>query len=135
MSHSEFTWDFDSFACLALLAFAGVLLVFQPIALFATLSAVGVLVLAILRPDWLLYLLILTQPLQGTLVLTYRANIKVSELLGCVLIIALAFRLLIWRKRFRCDSRIAAPLVCFLLVVLLSTLITPRVRSSMVLNQ
>jgi len=135
MAPFELKYDFQQFACLALVSFLLVLLAFQPLALLGTALALVLLVATILRPDWVLYTLILTLPLQGTLVLTYRANIKVSELLGVVLIVALAFRFLIWREPFCSDRRISVSLVFFLVLVLLSTLNTPRFRSSMVLNQ
>ena len=135
MTNLAFTRDFNQIACLALISFLLVVLIFQPLALLGTALALLLFLATLLRPDWILYLILVTLPFQGTLVLTYRANIKISELLGCVLILALAFRLLIWRENFQCDRRIVVPLSFFLALVMLSTLNTPRFRWSMVLNQ
>jgi hypothetical protein len=127
--------DFNQVACLVLMSFALVLVVFQPLALVGSAFALLLFLATVLRPDWILYLILWTLPFQGTLVLAYHANIKVSELLGCVLIIALAFRFLIWSEGFCGERRIVVPLAFFVVLVLLSTLNTPRFRWSMMLNQ
>jgi hypothetical protein len=135
MTNLATNWGFNQLACLALISFLLVLLVFQPLALLGATLALLLFLATLLRPDWILYLILVTLPLQGTLVITYRANIKTSELLGCVLVLSLAFRFLIWRESFHCDRRITVPLIFFISMVLLSTINTPRLRESMVLNQ
>lgn len=112
-----------------------VMMVFQPLVVLGGVLFVAVLVVGILHPEWILYALIFTLPLQGVLVLTYGANIKVSELLGCILILAVGGRRLIWREPSGLDPRITGPLIIFLALMLFSTLNTVRLRGNMVLNE
>ena len=121
-----------------LIVLAGVLLVclaFQPLAFVGLGCFLALLAAAALRPVCTLNLLVATLPLQAVLVLTFRANIKSSELLGCVLVLAVAARCLAWREPIVIERSIALPIFLFLLLTLISTLNTPRFRESMILNQ
>ncbi|HEY7097729.1 MAG TPA: O-antigen ligase family protein [Terriglobales bacterium] len=135
MQQAALKYDMDRHALVAVLSFLALAVVFEPLAVLGALATSAILIIGIVRPNWILYLLLLTLPLQGTLVLTYRANIKVSELLGCVLILAVAFRFLVWKEGFSFHPSMATPLLVFTVVVIVSTLNTTRFRTSMVLNQ
>lgn len=135
MTHAVRQHLITDFSLVGLSAALLVCVALQPLASLGLACFLGLLFAAILRPGWMLNVLVGTLPLQAVLVFTYRANIKPSELLGCLLILAVAIRCLAWKETVVRIPLIVGPLLLFLALVLLSTLNTARFRGAMVLNQ
>src|SRR5690348_4165235 len=126
--------DRPQWAPWVLVAFVLLFTMLHPLMFLGFAAAAGVIVCGVLYPQWILYAMIFSLPLQGVLVLTAGANVKISELLGCVLIVAVGIRFLVWDEPYVSERRISIPLVIFLVFAVLSTLNTPRFRPSMTLN-